>query len=93
MPEINPEIIDIGFDLNAILSVFFIIALIGLMLICYLKVRILLVILLVFLFSLIIGVMFLSIENVPFTPYIQIFFILFQSVFLIITFVEAYNHD
>lgn len=87
------EIIDIGFDLNAMLSVFFIIALIGLMIICYLKIRILLVILLIFLFSLIIGIMFLSIENIPFTPYIQIFFIFFQSIILIVTFLEAYEND
>lgn len=88
---LQTEIIDIGFDLNAILSVFFIIALIGLMLLCYLKIRIPLVILFIFLFSLIIGIMFLSVENVPFTPYIQLFFIFFQSIFLIITFLEAYN--
>lgn len=87
------EIIDIGFDLNAILSVFFIIALIGLMLLCYLKIRIPLVILFIFLFSLIIGVIFLSVENIPFTPFIQIFFIFFQFIFLIITFLEAYQHE
>lgn len=85
------EIIDIGFDLNAMLSVFFIMVLIGLMIICYLKIRIPLVILLIFLFSLIIGIMFLGQEGIPFTPYIQLFFLFFQSTILIITFLEAYN--
>ena len=87
------EIIDIGFDLNAIISVFFIVFLIGLMLILYIKVRVLLVILLVFLFSLLIGVLFLSVENIPFTPYIQIFFIFFQSIIFIITVIEANEHE
>jgi len=85
------NVYDIGFDLNAILSVFFIIALIGLMLLCYLKIRIPLVILFIFLFSLIIGILFLSVENIPFTPYIQLFFLFFQTIFLIITFLELYN--
>lgn len=85
------EIIDIGFDLNAMLSVFFIMALIGLMIICYLKIRIPLVILLIFLFSLIIGIMFLEVDGIPFTPYIQLFFLFFQAIILIITFLEAYN--
>lgn len=85
------NVYDIGLDLNAILSVFFIIALIGLMLLCYLKIRIPLVILFIFLFSLIIGILFLSVENIPFTPYIQLFFLFFQTIFLIITFLELYN--
>lgn len=75
------------------LSIFFIVFLIALMIFLYLKIRVLLVILLVFLFSIIIGILFLTIENIPFTPWIQIFFIFFQSIIFIITVLEAYEHE
>ncbi|GAH57233.1 unnamed protein product, partial [marine sediment metagenome] len=42
--------------------------------------RLFLPILIVFLFSLIIGINSMSLEYIPFNPYVSIFFILFQSV-------------
>lgn len=67
------------------LSIFIIIVLLLLMLYLYLKARNFLIILVVYLFSLIIGISSLTTLYIPFTPFIQIFFILFQTVIFILT--------
>lgn len=86
------NVVDLTSMITPVLSLFFIIFLIGLMIFCYLKVRVFLVILVIYLFSLLIGVMFLEIDNIPFTPYLQIFFILIQTIFLIIVSIELYEN-
>lgn len=86
------NIVDLSSSITPILSLFFIIFLIGIMIFCYLKMRVFLVILTIYLFSLIIGIMFLSLENIPFTPYLQIFFILIQSVIFIVVSLELYEN-
>ena len=48
-------------------------------------------ILIVFLFSIILGIGSFSIQF-PLTPYFQIFFVLFQTVFFVLTALEHYNN-
>ena len=86
------NIVDMTSMITPFLSLFFILFLIGMMLLCYAKFRVFLLILVIYLFSLIIGVMFLEIENIPFTPYVQIFFILFQSCIFIVVSIELYEN-
>lgn len=47
--------------------------------------------LVVFLFSLIIGIGAMVESNIPFTPYIQIFFLLFQSAIFLLEALEKYK--
>jgi len=47
-------------------------------------------ILIVFLFSLFIGIMSLSLVNIPFTPWFQIFFMLFQTIMFFLKAFEYY---
>ena len=70
---------------TTIISVIILFVLMIIMILLYLKLRIFLVILVVFLFSLIIGINSMSETNIPFTPYLQTFFLLFQSCIFIIT--------
>jgi len=69
--------------LTPILDVGVLIVFIILMMILYAKLRILPIITLVMLISLIIGVVSIQLQYNPFTPWFQIFFILFQSVFFL----------
>ena len=62
-------------------SIIFIILLIVLMIYCYVKIKRFLPILLVFLFSIIIGILSFSGSYLPFTPWFQLFFMLFQTIF------------
>lgn len=62
------------------------------MVVLYTKVRIFLVILTVFLFSLVIGMSSLEQFDIPFSPYIQIFFLVFQSIFFLMTSIEVYYY-
>ena len=78
------EIENIGIMFGAIIVI---LLLLFLMIYFYSKKRYFLPILVVFLFSLIIGM--LSMEfGIPFTPYVQIFFMLMQSVFFIMTAIQ-----
>lgn len=86
------NIVDMSSLTTPFLSLFFIIFLIGIMLLCYAKFRIMLLVLVIYLFSLIIGVMFLEIDGIPFTPYIQIFFILFQTSVFIAVSIDFYEN-
>ena len=72
------------------INIFILIFFIALMLIFYYKFRIYLIILTIFLFSIVIGIQSISVNETPFTPYLQIFFILFQSIIFIKFTLEAY---
>jgi len=58
------------------------------MLIFYLKLKIYLIILTIFLFSIIFSIMALNIYLLPFSPYLQIFFLMFQAVIFLFTTLE-----
>ena len=73
------------------LSVFILIVLMVLMIGMYKYFRIWWIILVVFLFSLIIGGLSISVGDIPFSPYFQIFFIIFQSVFFIIMTMKVFK--
>lgn len=79
------------FVLEPIVSVFILIFLIGLMLLFYLKFRIFLVILTIFLFSLVMGGLSIQHGTIPFSPYLQLFFIVLQTIFFILTTVESFS--
>lgn len=66
------------------------ILLILLMLYLYTKIKEFEPILIVFLFSLVIGVMSLSVIDIPFTPWFQIFFMLFQTIMFLLKAFEYY---
>ena len=73
------------------LSIFILIVLMVLMIGMYKYFRIWWIILVVFLFSLIIGGLSISVGDIPFSPYFQIFFIIFQSVFFIIMTMKVFK--
>lgn len=50
-----------------------------------------LIILTVFLFSIIIGTTAIVEFAIPFSPYLQLFFLLFQTIFFILTALESYK--
>ena len=77
--------------LTPVISLLILIILMIFMIIFFSKKPIFLIILTIYLFSLIIGVAALEIDNFPFTPYFQVFFILFQTVFLLITSIEVFR--
>jgi len=85
------EILDWNAVLQPFIALFILIILMIIMVVLYLKVRIWLVILIVFLFSLIIGVYSLSFEYIPFNPWFSIFFILFQLGFFLQMSLEVYR--
>ena len=65
--------------------------LVGLILLSFSKFKSYILTLIVFLFSIIIGFVSMSESYIPFTPFIQIFFLLFQfSIFMVIT-LQKYN--
>lgn len=78
----------IGFMFGTIIIM---VLLLILMIYFYLKVRKFLPILVIFLFSLIIGMATLSSFVVPFYPWFNVFFILFQSVIFMLTSLDLYN--
>lgn len=59
----------------------------------YLKMRRFLPIIVVYLFSLIIGMTSLSEGNIPFTPWFQLFFLMFQSAIFIMVSIDLYNDN
>lgn len=78
-----------GYDLltalTPIFTLFLLVFLLVLMLICYRYFPKMIIILIVFAFSLVIGALSTQIGDIPFTPYFQIFFILFQSAMFILS--------
>jgi len=89
--EVIPQYDLLGF--YPIMVLFVIIFLFGLMIFCYLKIRVFVVILGIYLFSLIIGILALSESIIPFTPYLQIFFLIFQTIIFIIVSIEVFNKE
>lgn len=85
------DFLDLNKAFEPFLALFILVILLVIMLILYLKMRVFLPILVVFLFSLIIGFNSISIENIPLNPYLSIFFILFQSVIFIETSLQQYK--
>lgn len=72
--------------LSPLLSLFILFMLMILMIILYLKMRVFLIVLVLFLFSLVIGMSSIQEGAIPFSPYIQIFFLLFQTtIFFIVS--------
>ena len=62
------------------------------MLVLYTKLRRFVLITVVFLFSLVIGMMSIQETSIPFSPYIQIFFLLFQTIIFLITSLRVYQY-
>lgn len=81
----------LNLDYNPLIAFFTLVLLMFLALYLYLKVRRFLLSVVVFVFSLIIGINALSQTDIPFTPMIQIFFLVFQICIILIMSVEAYN--
>jgi len=77
--------------LTPILSILVILILLIFMIYLYMKMRVWPVMLIVYLFSLVIGMNSIATEHIPYTPYFQIFFLLIQSVIFIITSFELYK--
>lgn len=76
---------------NLIMSIFLLSSLSIGMIYFYIKLRVFLIILTVFLFSVVFGITSLGIYLFPFTPYLQVFFIVFQSTILLKTSLETYE--
>lgn len=70
---------------NIVLSTLILLGLMGLMLVFYLKKRIWLIILSIYLFSVIFGLMALNVFMFPFTPFLQLFFVMFQTIIFLFT--------
>jgi len=85
------EVLDWNTILQPFIAIFILIILMIIMVILYKYVRIWLVVLVLFLFSLIIGIESISYEYIPFSPYISILFILFQSIFFLLVSLEVYK--
>lgn len=70
-------------DLTATLTI--LLLLMGVNLLMYVKYRFWEIILVIYIFSLIFGMLALAEGSIPFTPLFQIFFLIFQSVIFILT--------
>lgn len=79
------------YNFDGLMGLIVLILLMILMLMLYLKARYFLPILVVFLFSLIMGINAMSISNFPLTPNFQIFFITFQTIIFIKTAIDLFR--
>lgn len=77
--------------LTPLISVFILIFLMMLMVYCYRNQRYFLVILTIWSFSLIFGMISIQNWSLPFTPYFQIFFMVIQSVYFLQTSLQFYG--
>ncbi|MBA7494961.1 hypothetical protein ES702_05539 [subsurface metagenome] len=77
--------------LTPVLTILVMVFLLILMIYFYSKTRVFPIILTIFSFSLIFGVYSLEIENIPFTPYFQIFFLTIQGMLFILTALNVYT--
>lgn len=75
-------------ELTATLTIMFFF--IGLILVLYLKYKMYHIIIIVYLFGLVIGAMSFTIGYIPFTPYFQIFYVVFLTVIFVYTSID-YN--
>ena len=80
-PDIICECEAILIVANSALTVFMMVFLMVLMLYFYMKINKFLPILVIFLFSIVFGMTSFVVAYIPFTPYIQIFFMLFHTIF------------
>ena len=71
--------------LTPILTILILFVLMGLMIYFYRKLRVFPIILVVYLFSLVIGTMSIGEGIIPYTPYFQFFFLLIQTIFFMLT--------
>lgn len=76
-----------------LMTFFAIIFLFALMLFCYLKIRVFVLILGIYLFSLIIGITAFNESVIPFSPYLQIFFLVFQSIIFILVAIQTFENE
>lgn len=76
-----------------LMTFFAIIFLFGLMIFCYLKIRVFIVILGIYLFSLVIGIIAFNESVIPFTPYLQIFFLIFQTILFVLVVIQTFEND
>ena len=86
-------IIEMSCLMEGILTFMLLIILMLLMIYIYAKNRRFTIILVIFLFSLVIGMTAFSVEGVPLTPYFQLLFLLFQTVIFILTAIDLYQED
>ena len=89
MPDIT--IIEMSCLVEGILAFALMIILMLLMVYIYTKTRRFVVILVLFLFSLVIGMSSFSVEGIPLTPYFQLLFLLFQTIFFTLTAIDVYQ--
>jgi len=76
---------------TSIMGIVVLFFLMGFMAILYLKLRVFLVILIVYVFSLMIGINSLQDYSIPFSPNLQILFLLYQSLFFLLTTFKLLN--
>lgn len=77
--------------LTPLLSGLFLLFLFIIMIYCYKKLRIFYIILIIWLFSLVIGMESIVNNDLPFSPYFQIFFMLFQTLIFMQTSFKAFS--
>ena len=77
--------------LTPVLTIIIMIFLLVLMIYFYSKTRVFPIILTIFSFSLIFGMYSLEVDNIPFTPYFQIFFLTIQGIFFMLTALNVYT--
>jgi hypothetical protein len=85
------DIFDMQYLIAPVFSVLMLAILLILMVFFYTKKRVFVIILAIFLFSIILGVDSLNVDGIPFTPWFQVFFIVIQTVFFIMTAVNVYQ--
>ena len=86
------EILDSNTILQPFIAIFILIILMVIMVSLYKKVKIWLVIFIMFILSLLIGIYSLSLDYIPFNPYLSIGFVLFQFIFLILISIKVYKY-
>ena len=82
---------DLITGLMPLLTVFILVILMFFMAYMYIRVRSFTVTTIIFLFSLIFGYMAFGFTEIPFSPYIQIFFMVFQLVFFILDSLQTFR--
>lgn len=86
------DVFNLEYMLTPVISFMILLILMIVMVFLFTRKKVWLPILIVFLFSLVIGINSLGTPNFPFSPYFQIFFIVFQTVFFLLTSKDVYYH-
>ena len=92
MINIINQIVGLSVDFQSIITVIFLIFLLALMMYCYNKIRVFIIIASIEIFSLIIGVLSLTIQ-LPLQPFISMFFIVFQTCLFLIICIQTFNTE